>query len=186
MQMDALLAFATAHPIFTVGASLALIVVSVTWILAALPKVSISQTEAEELKKADEKAKQRMWEHGLHEDNVFNERLNFFLIFESVSLGVIGALFTHSPENDESLRFLSLFGLIVTLLWLYVQARQKYVLDSIKARDSAALPDYAFILQIRRRWPLSTTWLMTYFLPFLILAMWLIVLAILDGRILSL
>ena len=32
----------------------------------------------------------RLWEHGLHEDEVFNNRLNFFLVFESVLLGMVG------------------------------------------------------------------------------------------------
>ena len=35
----------------------------------------------------------RLWEHGLHEDKIFNERLNFFLVFESVLIGVVASLY---------------------------------------------------------------------------------------------
>jgi hypothetical protein len=183
--MDELISFVAAHSTFTAGAVFAFIVVIGTIILAALPMVPIPPADVEQLKAADARAKDRMWEHGLHEDNIFNERLNFFLVFESVSLGVIGALYTHSPNDNGPLRYLALFGLLVSLLWLYVQARQKYVLDSLKARDSVALSDYAYTLRNRRRWPVSTTWLLAYFLPLLVTLIWLTLLAIFDGGIIT-
>ena len=176
-----MIGFASAHPIFTVGATLSAIVVIGTFILALLPAVPIPQTEIDQLVAADEMVKDRFFQHVLHEYNVFNERLNFFLVFESVSLGVIGALYANSHSDNRPAQFLALFGLLVSLLWLYVQARQKSLLDSNRARAVAGLPDYAFMVRYRRRWPISTVWLLAYFLPFLVLLMWLALLAIFDG-----
>jgi hypothetical protein len=36
----------------------------------------------------------RLWEHFWHLDNNFYNRLNFFLVFESVLLGVVGLLYS--------------------------------------------------------------------------------------------
>lgn len=135
VDVDALFFFASSHPIFTIAAALTLVVVSCTWILAARPLKPMSPEEATRLRGADAAAKNRMWEHALHEDNFFNDRLNFFLVFESVSFGVIGALFTREPSDDTILRLLALFGLFVSLLWMYIQARNKNLLDVINARE---------------------------------------------------
>ncbi len=40
----------------------------------------------------DDDKKRRAWEHGLHTNDIFYNQLNFFLIFESVLLGVVGLL----------------------------------------------------------------------------------------------
>jgi hypothetical protein len=133
------------------------------------PLGSIPSEEVEFLKAADEQTKERLWDHAAHENVVFNDRLNFFLLFESVSLGVIGALYSRSPADNTPLQFLAFLGLLISLLWLYVQARQKNILNSVRARNAVALPEYAFILRNRRKWPPSTTWLLGYFLPLVVL-----------------
>jgi hypothetical protein len=179
--MDAVLSFVSTHPLFVVGASLALIVVIYTYIMVALSLGPIPAQEVEFLKAADAQTKERMWDHAAHENVVFNDRLNFFLLFESISLGVIGALYTRVPADNTPLQYLALLGLLISLLWLYVQARQKYVLNSVRARNAIALPEYAFILRNRRQWWPSTTWLLGYLLPLLVLLIWLVVLAIVDG-----
>src|SRR5262249_49076319 len=86
-----------------------------------------------------------------------------------------------SHSDTRAIQFLALVGLFVSLLWLYIQARQKSLLDSNRARAVAGLPDYALMAHIRRQWPISSVWLLAYFLPFLVLLMWLALLAILDG-----
>lgn len=57
-----------------------------------------------------------LYQHSLHEDEIFNERLNFFLIIESVLLGVIG-IFATMPVQDKRLigLFISL-GLFLTII----------------------------------------------------------------------
>ncbi|MES1241418.1 MAG: hypothetical protein ABUT39_07350, partial [Acidobacteriota bacterium] len=57
----------------------------------------------------------RLWQHGLHEDGIFNERLNFFLVFESVLLGVIGMLLDKETASYGSIIILLIIlGLAVT------------------------------------------------------------------------
>jgi hypothetical protein len=43
-----------------------------------------------------------LWEYRTHMNNVFYNRLNFFLIFESVLLGVVGVLYNTSPGFHAS------------------------------------------------------------------------------------
>jgi hypothetical protein len=116
--MDSVLSFVSAHPIFTAGASLALVVLIYTYIWVALSLGPIPSEEIDFLKAADEQTKERMWDHAVHENVVFNDRLNFFLLFESVSLGIIGALYSRSPADNMPLQLLALLGLLISLLWL--------------------------------------------------------------------
>ena len=38
----------------------------------------------------EDKQVDRLWEHRLHLDSNFYNRLNFFLVFESVLIGIVG------------------------------------------------------------------------------------------------
>ena len=78
--------------------------------------------------------KNRLWEQHLYSDEVFNNRLNFFLVFESVLLAVIGVLFGKSSSEKLVLVTIIFLGFIITLLWGYTQARQKYIRDRLTAR----------------------------------------------------
>ena len=82
-----------------------------------------------------------MWEQLLHEDNKYSQRLNFFLVFESVLLGTIGAIYSRPLADFQLLQYLALFGLIITNLWFYVQARQNQGVDALKIRTNAAFPN---------------------------------------------
>ncbi len=42
----------------------------------------------------DSDQKKRLWEMTVHDDTMFNNRLNFFLVFESVLLSVVGLLYS--------------------------------------------------------------------------------------------
>jgi hypothetical protein len=129
-----------------------------------------------------EQQKQRMWDQVMHDDNMFNDRLNFLLVFESVLLGVgIGAITSHSPAAGSALEGFAVFGLLVTLLWSYIQARHKRGLDALKNRTRAVFPEYTLGAIVRGRPPFSSTWLLTYPLPWLVAAVWLGLLFLLGG-----
>ena len=72
----------------------------------------------------------RLWEHRLHVDNELYVLLNFFLIFESVLLGVVGVLYSRPNPAMMVLRVLVILGLSITIVWGYVQARHKYMTPS--------------------------------------------------------
>jgi hypothetical protein len=116
---------------------------------------------------------QRMWDQLMHEDNLFSDRLNFFLVFESVLLGGASAIYSRSSSDLRILQATSIFGLVITLLWFVIQARHKQGLDVLKIRTRALFPEYALATLKRRRPPFSVSWLLAYWLPLLVACVWL-------------
>jgi hypothetical protein len=120
----------------------------------------------------------RLWQHGLHEDKIFNDRLNFFLVFESVLLSVV-ALIRSSPNNNPvGIAAIILHGLLITILWTCVQAKQKHTLQIMKQQTLEVDRDYKKIVELRKgiKWPFSITWIFTYAIPGLVGMIWLILL----------
>lgn len=115
-------------------------------------------------------------DHADHEDQIFNDRLNFFLVFESVLLGVVGILYNDQPSKTSFLKLMILLGFLLTVIWGYIQARQKYILDGIKKRLKEIDPVYQITLSERAKtkWPFSATSLLTYVIPIIIVVAWVI------------
>jgi hypothetical protein len=177
--VDTIDSFIAAHPVF-VGASVAVLLVLLA--VAVLSARTITTYSEDEVANLDPDVKKRIWEHGLHEDDTYNNRLNFFLVFESVLLGVVGTLFTRTTTSFPILRIIALYGLAITLLWMYVQARHKAVLDAMKARARQIFQkEYGVAVKHRGRWPIPVMWLLTYMLPLLVAIAWLGLLAGLEG-----
>src|SRR5690242_7042720 len=104
-----------------------------------------------------EEQRNRLWEHGLHEDTIFFNHLNFFLIFESVLLGVVGVLYSRPQPSTLMLRIIIILGLSLTLVWGYAQSRQKHMLNILQARCYEFIPDYKVTIEKRHygKWGLS-------------------------------
>ncbi len=49
----------------------------------------MTQQQEEEIFLLDNEQKNRLWQHKMNEEAMFNSRLNFFLVFESVLLSVV-------------------------------------------------------------------------------------------------
>jgi hypothetical protein len=47
----------------------------------------------------DSEQRRRLWEYRLHVETQLYNRLTFFLIFESVLLGVVGALYSKTGQS---------------------------------------------------------------------------------------
>ena len=120
--------------------------------------------------------KNRLWEQHLRTDEVFYDRLNFFLVFESILLGVVVTLFSKSSPEKLVLVTIICLGLVITILWAYTQARQKYIRDRQQARTQEVLPEYQAIVEDRERgkWPFSSVKLLTYGVPVLIALVWIV------------
>jgi hypothetical protein len=128
--------------------------------------------------KADEIS--RLWEHGLHEDTIFNERLNFFLIFESVFLGVAGMLYSKQPPVIKPfLVLVALLGFFITIIWGYIQAKHRSTLRILGERCEEHLPEFkeTHATLAGKKWRrISGTWLLAYFIPFLVALVWIVLL----------
>ncbi|UBF27606.1 hypothetical protein K9N68_06690 [Kovacikia minuta CCNUW1] len=116
-----------------------------------------------------------LFEHVLHEDTMFNDRLNFFLIFESVIMGIVGVLYQKSTPSLPIIRTLIVLAIILTFIWGYVQARQKWMLDCLTARSLKEMDDYRAIVEERKRgkWPIGNLALLAYVVPTVVVVLWL-------------
>jgi hypothetical protein len=129
------------------------------------------------LEKLDSDQLNRLWEHKLHVEDNFYNRLNFFLIFESLLLSsVVSAVFNTSPplSGRAVLIIITCLGFLLTILWGYAQARQKYLLDDLRAYLRELLPEYQATHERRSqvKWPVSSMNLLTYLVPPLIGLVW--------------
>ncbi len=128
----------------------------------------------------------RLWAHAMHEDDAYNNRQNFFLVFESVLLGAVGVLFSvmyNKPLPGKLLLVaLTLLGFLLTLFWGYLQARQQDDYNVVVARLLEADPEYQeYRTLIARReqqkWAIRgktipSMSLLTYGIPFLVALIW--------------
>ncbi|PWH12404.1 MAG: hypothetical protein DDG60_13365 [Anaerolineae bacterium] len=138
--------------------------------------------ESSQAEKLSNEAINRLWQHGIHEDEIFNNRLNFFLVLESVLFAVVAMLLSASAGGNTPqkqiiiLRLIAILGLALTVVWTYVQARQKYVLDRLQTRMKKYIPEYAETFQEREkmRWPFSNRTLLTYVIPSLFIIIWIV------------
>lgn len=117
----------------------------------------------------------RLCAPGTHEGKRFNKRLNFFLMFESVLLVVIGVLLSRPTTSKMILLTFMCFGLVLTIVWGYVQAKQK----SVSRRIEGAPDDQVTVLKPEQvKWPGSSTSLFTYGLPLFVAVVWVVLLIV--------
>ena len=115
----------------------------------------------------------RLWEHGLHEDTMFNERLNFFLVFESILIAIVTGL--HSQTSEPFLeKIVTTLGLLTTIVWGYTQAQQKYILEGLLERTREVIPEYRLTVERRRKvnWPIRNLPILAYGMPALVSLLW--------------
>lgn len=124
---------------------------------------------------------ERLWEHGLHEDTIFYNMLNFFLVFESVLLGVVGLLYSRNASAGPVVKIIAALGLGVTLIWGYAQIRQKRYIKIISTQTQKLDANYESLVQQRGKgiWSLSVMALLAYAIPTLILLVWVTLLFVL-------
>lgn len=124
---------------------------------------------------------QRLWEHHLHADDILYSRLNIFLVFETVLLTAISVVYSKPSPDKLILTTIICLSLALTLFSAYAQAKQKYVLDRLKARLREVLPEYQAIRENRepaQKWlfSISSVTLLTYGIPPLMLCVWIVLL----------
>jgi hypothetical protein len=125
----------------------------------------------------NEEQRARVWDHRLHMDTAFYNRLNFFLVFESVLLGIVGVLYSKPNSPLLVVKATVLLGLSLSIIWAYIQVRHKQMLDDINARSREIFPDYRATMErraknVNTKLPFHGTWLLAYIVPLLILLVW--------------
>src|SRR5262245_51845103 len=129
----------------------------------------------------DSEQRNRLWQHRLHIEDLLYTRLNFFLIFESVLLAVVGALYSKTGQSTLALKVIIILGFCITLFWLYVQHNVKQLLLVLHDRACANFPEFKESMNrmLSRRKVVGklgtenpATLLLTYGVPVLVALVW--------------
>ena len=121
---------------------------------------------------------ERLWQYRDSEITFFNNFINAFVVAESVLLAVVG-MFTSSGSSKVIIVIpVVILGLVLTLLWMYVQAKTRFILNSLKSVCADHLPEYREQLELRANsiWRLSTSWILAFLLPLLFATVWIFIL----------
>lgn len=84
----------------------------------------------------------RLWQHGMHEERLFHDRLNYF---SAVQVGLIGSfaiLYNKEPSLGVVVP-LTLVGLTFALLWLRVQVLHWRYCVHVNERIKVTVSEYA-------------------------------------------
>lgn len=71
---------------------------------------------------------ERLWQYRNSVITIFNNFVNSFVVTESVLLAVVGMLSSSTSPMSEIKIPVILLGFLLTLLWMYVQAKQRFIL----------------------------------------------------------
>lgn len=122
---------------------------------------------------------ERAWQHVLHEENVFNDRLNFFLLAEAMLLVFHAEVFDN--VGDRGLILIGALGVVITVLWVIINWRQIADLNQAKTRARACLPDHelwAAQADRERKWLRdSAAPILGYAVPLVVALIWLALIA---------
>lgn len=90
-------------------------------------------------------------------------------------MGIVGVLYQKFTPSLPVIRTLIVLAIILTLIWGYVQARQKWILDCLVARSLKEIADYRAIVEERKRarWPIGNLALLAYVVPTVVVILWL-------------
>lgn len=84
----------------------------------------------------------RLWQHGMHEERLFYDRLNYFSAIQVGLLGVFAILYHKEPSVGPFVP-LTAAALAFALLWLWVQARHWRYCVHVNERIKRTVPEYA-------------------------------------------
>jgi hypothetical protein len=84
----------------------------------------------------------RLWQHGMHEERLFHDRLNYFSAVQAGLLGVFAILYNKDPSPGVFAP-LTVVALAFALLWLRVQVRHWRYCVHVHRRIRLLVPEYA-------------------------------------------
>lgn len=114
----------------------------------------------------------RLWQHGLHEERLFHDRLNYFSALEIGLLSICGILYNKEPAVGVFLP-LTAVALLFSVLWLVIQTRHWRYCELVHERIAELLPEYrATITRFGRGTGLSLGKPLALAVPALFAATW--------------
>lgn len=117
-------------------------------------------------------AVRRLWEYRTQEENVFYQRINFFLVAESMLIVAYTTVFAKEGLGFSAQTVIAL-GFLLTVAWVVVSHRQRVAYSHIRDIVVSVCPEYASLRQTRpKSWVPSSWFVMTYVVPALLLGSW--------------
>lgn len=187
-ESQAVSQFVRGHIPFDIGILIVICVMGLSAIFSWVNRPSRAadqsiKTALESFKNNDPDQLKLLWEYALHSDQIFSDRQNFFLLFESILLGGTFAVIAattqiHNGIMGHVITLIAFLGLITAVCWWYIQMRQEYVLDCLTTFHRLVTPVYAdVILRIRQKpYRLGSTLILVYILPVLVGLLWSVIL----------
>lgn len=83
----------------------------------------------------------RLWQHGMHEERLFHDRLNYFSFLETGLLTICVIMYNKEPSIGFFLP-VAVVALLLTLLWLIIQVRHWAYLEHVHVRIRQLVPEY--------------------------------------------
>jgi len=83
----------------------------------------------------------RLWQHGLHEEKLFHDRLNYFTAMQVGLLGVFAILYQKEPLIGVFVPLIAV-ALLFTLLWLIIQVRHWRYCIHVYEQIRRVVPEY--------------------------------------------
>jgi hypothetical protein len=127
----------------------------------------------------------RLWQHGMHEERLFHDRMNFFSAMQVGLLGVFAILYNKEPSIGVFVP-LTAVSLAFTLLWFVVQVRHWTYCRILHERIREVVPDYrrtlAAFAALGRKDGLSISRPLSYAVPLLFAAVWMALFAAILAR----
>lgn len=123
----------------------------------------------------NEEERQRLWEWTLHEDQLFSDRQNLFLVAQSMLVAAYaGAL---SVSATSAAAPIGVIGVLLTLTWLFVSWRECTLVDYIQAHAQRELAEYRAVSDHRPKveiggFRIRSRSVIAFVLPTLLLALW--------------
>ncbi|MGE0173314.1 MAG: hypothetical protein AB7T49_11025 [Oligoflexales bacterium] len=118
----------------------------------------------------------RLWSHGLHEEKLFYDRLNYFTAMQVGLLGVFAILYNKDPAIGAFLP-LTVVALAFTLIWHMVQVRHWRYCLHVYTHLKKAVPEYRRTISDyaggRIKDGLSISWPLAFIVPALFAVTWL-------------
>lgn len=88
----------------------------------------------------------RLWQHGMHEERLFHDRLNYFSFLETGLLTIYGIMYNKEPAVGFFVP-ICIVGLAFTLLWLVIQLRHWAYCVHVNTRIKRLVPEYKATLE---------------------------------------
>ncbi|MFH8293307.1 hypothetical protein [Streptomyces sp. NPDC018059] len=122
-------------------------------------------------------AANRLWQHGLHEDNVRYQQGNLLLVAQSL-LAVAYSTTLNAGDDPRPARVIAAFGIALAAIWAYVGHRHFRYSAALRRRIASVIPEYAETRATCQPRGMSTAPVLVYVLPSLAAIMWAVLLLI--------